>query len=108
MSFQAYLDALETKTGQTPRELLAAAAARGFEGPGVRAGAVIEWLKADYGVGRGHAMALVAVIKNGAKISDRHVGTTGAHRDESDTLWLDGKATKPPAHGADPQAAARR
>jgi hypothetical protein len=53
-------------------------------------------------------MALVAVIKNGAKISDRHVGTTGAHRDESDTLWLDGKATKPPAHGADPQAAARR
>ncbi|GAA3305031.1 hypothetical protein GCM10020218_105860 [Dactylosporangium vinaceum] len=32
MSFQAYIDALEIKTGMTPRALLAAAAARGFEG----------------------------------------------------------------------------
>jgi hypothetical protein len=23
------------------------------------------------------------------------VGTTGSHRDESETLWLDGAATKP-------------
>jgi hypothetical protein len=35
------------------------------------------------------------VIKNGATIGTKHVGTTGVHRDESDTLWLDGKATKP-------------
>ncbi|WP_433056915.1 DUF4287 domain-containing protein [Dactylosporangium sp. CS-033363] len=94
MSFQAYIDALETKTGMTPRALLTVAASRGFEGPQVRAGAVIEWLKEDYGVGRGHAMALVHVIKNGPAIPGKHVGTTGAHRDESDTLWLDGRATK--------------
>jgi hypothetical protein len=31
------------------------------------------------------------VIKNGAKISDKHVGSDGVHRDESDTLKLDGK-----------------
>jgi hypothetical protein len=36
-------------------------------------------------------MALVHVIKNGPKIDARHVGTTGSHCDESDTLWLDGK-----------------
>ena len=40
-------------------------------------------------------MALVHVIKNGPKIASKHVGSTGAHRDESDTLWLDGKARKP-------------
>ncbi|WP_433215408.1 DUF4287 domain-containing protein [Dactylosporangium sp. CS-047395] len=94
MSFQAYIDALETKTGMTPRALLAVAATRGFEGPQVRAGAVIEWLREDYGVGRGHAMALVHVIKNGPTIPGKHVGTTGVHRDASDTLWLDGKATR--------------
>jgi hypothetical protein len=32
----------------------------------------------------------VHVIKNGARISAKHVGTTGVHRDESDTLRLDG------------------
>ena len=39
-------------------------------------------------------MAIVHVIKDGAEISDKHVGR-GSHRDESPTLWLDGKATKP-------------
>ncbi len=39
-------------------------------------------------------MALVHVIKNGAKIDTRHVGTTGVHRDESDTLHLDGKSKR--------------
>jgi hypothetical protein len=40
-------------------------------------------------------MALVHVIKNGEKIDAKHVGTTGSHRDESDTLWLDGKRNRP-------------
>ncbi|MFD2841564.1 DUF4287 domain-containing protein [Populibacterium corticicola] len=95
MSFQAYLDTIEKKTGLTPRELLDKAKARGFEGPGVKASEVITWLAEDYGLGRGHAMALVHVIKNGPKIDSKHVGSTGSHRDESDTLWLDGIATKP-------------
>ena len=53
------------------------------------------WLKYEYDLGRGHAMALWHVIKNGPGIGTTHVGTTGTHRDESDTLWLDGKATRP-------------
>jgi hypothetical protein len=40
-------------------------------------------------------MALVHVIKNGPVISDKHVGTNGTHRDPSNVLWLDGKATNP-------------
>ena len=94
MSFQAYLDAIEDKTGKTPRTLVDEAHARGF-GPDTKAGEIVEWLKNDYGLGRGHAMALVYVVKNGPKIGPKHVGSTGSHRDESDTLWLDGKATKP-------------
>ncbi|MEY2847908.1 MAG: hypothetical protein RI885_573 [Actinomycetota bacterium] len=95
MSFQAYLDTIEDKTGLTPRQLVTLAEERGLGGADTKAGAIIEWLKTDYGLGRGHAMALVHVIKNGPGISSKHVGTDGVHRDESDTLWLDGQATKP-------------
>jgi Domain of unknown function (DUF4287) len=89
MSFQAYLDAVEKKTGRTPAALLDEAAERGY-GPATKAAVVIEWLAADYGVGRGHAMAFFSLLKNGTEISDTHVGSTGPHRDESTTLRIDG------------------
>lgn len=91
MSFQAYLDAIEVKTGKTPNELIAIAQERGYDAPGTKAGVIVAWLKDDFDLGRGHAMALVHVIKNGAEISDKHVGSTGTHRDDSTTLELDGK-----------------
>ena len=95
MSFQAYLDTIEDKTGLTPRQLLEIAQEKGLAEPSVKAGTILEWLKEDYGLGRGHGMALVHVIKNGPQIDSKHVGSDGVHRDESDMLWLDGKATKP-------------
>jgi hypothetical protein len=91
MSYQAYLDALETKTGRTPQQLLDEAAARGY-GPTTKAGEVVGWLASDYGVGRGHAMAFYGVLKNGPTVPERHVGGSGSHRDESATLRLDGVA----------------
>ena len=94
MSFQAYLDNIETKTGLTPRQFVAEAEAKGF-GPGTKAGEIIAWLAADYDLGRGHAMALVHVITKGPQISAKHVGSGGAHADATDTLWLDGKDTNP-------------
>jgi len=94
MSFQAYLDAIEGKTGVTPRELVDEATARGF-GPGTKATPIVAWLQEDYGLGRGPAMALVHVITQGPQIGDQHVGSTGSHRDASATLWLDGRATRP-------------
>lgn len=93
MSFQAYLDTIEDRTGLTPRQLLAQAEAAGF-GPTSRAGDVAAWLKETHGIGRGHAMAFFHVLKNGPTISDEHVGTTGTHRDESTELHLDGKAAR--------------
>lgn len=93
MSYQAYLDALEAKTGRTPQQLLDEAADRGF-GPTTKAGDVVAWLADDYGVGRGHAMALFGVLKNGPVAPDRHVGSTGSHRDPSKDLRLDGVAAR--------------
>ncbi len=95
MSFQAYLDTIEQTTGRTPRQLLELAAERGFEGPAVKANAVVTWLADEYGLGRGHAMALVHVIKNGPTVDPKHVGAARSHRDASPTLWLDGIASRP-------------
>jgi hypothetical protein len=89
MSFQAYLDNIEAKTGKTPNELLEQAAAKGFT-KDTKAGEIIEWLASDYELGRGHAMALVQVIKHGPHIGDKHVGTSGPHGDASTELLLDG------------------
>jgi hypothetical protein len=74
---------------------MALANERGLDQPSVKSGEIVQWLKDDYDLGRGHAMALVHVIKNGAKISEKHVGTSGSHRDETDTLWLDGIENRP-------------
>jgi len=94
MSFQAYLDNIEEKTGKTPREFIAEAKEKGLDGPDTKAAAIVEWLKEDYGLGRGHAMALVHVIKKGPEIGDKHVGSKGSHRDESSVLDLDGKKNR--------------
>lgn len=89
MSFQAYLDNIELKTGKTPNEFIALATQKGF-GPDTKAGEIAAWLKQDFDLGHGHAMAMVRVIKNGATISDKHVGSGGTHSDPSNTLKLDG------------------
>ena len=94
MSFQAYLDTIEKKTGLTPRQLIDIAHGKGFD-ESTKATPIVEWLAADYGLGRGHAMALYHVITRGPQISDKHVGTDGTHSDPSNTLWLDGAATNP-------------
>lgn len=61
----------------------------------MKAGVIVQWLADEYGLGRGHAMVMVHVIQKGPQISTKHVGSDGAHRDETDTLRLDGAATKP-------------
>jgi hypothetical protein len=93
MSYQAYLDAIEAKTGKTPQQLLDEAKSRGY-GPETKTSVVVDWLKAEYGVGRGHAMALYGVLKNGPIVPEKHVGSSGSHRDESLTLRLDGIAAR--------------
>ena len=94
MSFQAYLDAIEEKTGLAPRAFVELARERGFDA-GTKATPILQRLAEDDDLGRGHSMALVHVITKGDRISTKHVGSAGSHRDESDRLWLDGKDSKP-------------
>jgi hypothetical protein len=64
MSFQAYLDTIKEKTGKTPDDFRALAEQKGLLGDGVPAGPIIAWLAEDFGLGRGHAMALVATFRS--------------------------------------------
>ncbi len=75
MSFQAYLDNIQAKTGKGPDDFRAMAAEKGFAAesglaPGIKAGAIVSWLKADFGLGHGHAMAIVALLKGAKKQGD--------------------------------------
>jgi len=68
MSFQAYLDNIQAKTGKSPGDLRAMATEKGFlvQGQiadGVKATQITDWLKADLGLGHGHAMAVYALFK---------------------------------------------
>ena len=89
MSFQAYLDTIETNSGKTPNEFIALAKEKGFT-PETKSGEIVSWLKEDFGLGHGHALAMVKVIKTGPEISDKHVNSGGTHSDDSNTLRLDG------------------
>jgi hypothetical protein len=88
MSFQAYLDNVEEKTGKTPNDFIAEAKKKKL----TESKDIIAWLKKDYGLGLGHARAIDYVIRKGPKFEVRQ--TTGTHRDASGTLKLDGKAKK--------------
>ena len=47
MSFQAYLDNIENKTGLTPRQFIALAQEKGFDDPSTKAGVIVDWLNLD-------------------------------------------------------------
>jgi hypothetical protein len=75
MSFQAYLDTIERKTGKSPSDLRAMAEAKGFTtggalNPAVRAAAVVDWAKTEMGLGHGHAQAIWAMLKGIKKEGD--------------------------------------
>ena len=63
MSFQAYLDNIQAKTGKTPEDFRQLATEKDLMAPMAKAGVFIDWLAADYGLGRGHAMAIVAYLR---------------------------------------------
>ncbi len=68
MSYQAYLTNIQTKTGKSPADFRALAAKKGFTkggrlAAGVKAGAIVQWLKEDFQLGHGHAMAIYALLK---------------------------------------------
>ncbi|WP_308992483.1 DUF4287 domain-containing protein [Mariniflexile litorale] len=68
MSFQAYLDTIQEKTGKTPSDFKELAEKRGFTQngkihAGVKATQITDWLKQEFKLGHGHAMAIYALLK---------------------------------------------
>ena len=63
MTFAAYLTNIEAQTGVSPDEFIRLATEKGFTKPGTKATPITDWLKADYGLGHGHAMAIVKLLR---------------------------------------------
>ena len=61
--FESYLANIKTKTGKTTADFKAIARKKGLLRPGVKAGEIVAWLKKDFDLGHGHAMAIYAVLK---------------------------------------------
>ncbi|MFW0735819.1 DUF4287 domain-containing protein [Flavobacterium sp. T12S277] len=68
MSFQAYLTNIKTKTGKGPDDFKKLSDEKGFSVSGelkseVKATEIVSWLKTDFDLGHGHAMAIYALLK---------------------------------------------
>jgi hypothetical protein len=68
MSFQAYIDNIKAKTGKTPAEFKKLAEKKNFivDGklnPKIKAIEITDWLKDEFELGHGHAMAIYATFK---------------------------------------------
>ena len=68
MSFQAYINNIKAKTGKGPEDFRKLAEEKGFTQNGeikplVKAGEIVKWLKDDFDLGHGHAMAIYALLK---------------------------------------------
>jgi hypothetical protein len=64
MTFKAYLDNIKTQTGKTPQDFLILAEKKGLLKENVKTGEIVAWLKNDFGLGQGHAMAIVLTFRN--------------------------------------------
>jgi len=68
MSFQAYIDNIKAKTGKTPADFKELAEKKGFLKKGklvktVKATEITNWLKQEFELGHGHAMAIYMTFK---------------------------------------------
>jgi hypothetical protein len=72
MSFQTYLDNIQKKTGKTPDDFKKLAEKKGFLKNGellktVKATEITNWLKDEFELGHGHAMAIYATFNGKTK-----------------------------------------
>ncbi|ANY06466.1 DUF4287 domain-containing protein [Pseudonocardia sp. HH130630-07] len=82
--FQTYLDNAEAQTGVTPRQFLELARERDLTT--AKVGEVVAWLKADHGLGHGHAANLAQLITKGPD-------AVAARYNNGEPLRLDGRGT---------------
>lgn len=80
MSFEAYIRNIESKTGKTEVQLTALAKKKGLFKAGVKATQITDWLKQDFDLGHGHAMAMVALFKSKSLFPDNKKEKTVAKK----------------------------
>jgi mevalonate kinase len=71
VTFQAYIDNIFEKTGKKPADFLKEAKKAGMFNEDVKVMQIVTWLKENYGLGHGHAMAIVQTFKNAGAISSK-------------------------------------
>ena len=71
MTYKAYIDNIKAQTGKGPEQYLAMAKRKGL----TTHGELLAWLKADMGLGHGHANAIILYIK------DPELGKKKLHED---------------------------
>jgi hypothetical protein len=66
MTFEAYLTNIHAKTGKSPEDFHALAIEKGLMNADTKAMQIVAWLKEEFALGHGHAMAIwCAFQKNG-------------------------------------------
>jgi Domain of unknown function (DUF4287) len=67
MTFKAYIDNIQAKTGKSPDDFLALAKEKGFVKDGrvvAKHAELLAWLKSECGLGHGHANAIILYIQS--------------------------------------------
>jgi hypothetical protein len=103
MTFQAYLDTIKEKTGKTPEDFKVLAEKKGLLTDEVKAGPIVAWLQEDYGLGRGHAMAIVQTLRDATlpkvtaqdRLAERFAGEKARWREPFEALVTKMKAFGP-------------
>ncbi len=60
MTYKAYIDNIQAKTGKTPEDYRKMASERGL----AEHAELLKWLKTDCGLGHGHANAIILYIRD--------------------------------------------
>jgi hypothetical protein len=83
MSFQAYLDNIQAKTGKSPDDFRALATQKGL----TKYPEILAWLKTDFGLGHGHANAIAQLLVNADKFQADPDDKLAAHFKGDKARW---------------------
>jgi hypothetical protein len=83
VSFQAYLDSIQAKTGKPAAEIAGMVRGQGLAKPAE----IIAWLKTEFGLGHGHAMAIVSLVRSESQSPRSADDRIGAYFSGAKARW---------------------